>query len=184
MSDLLNRTANVLPIVVPRSYFEPGNWPGPYRLLRHPQLGIAWVILGPRQTMLYVNHEQADLWQEKGINWREDAKKNLIERSRTQLWTHELQRAEAQYTFISFMHEDGLGPSRVLLREDLERNFGKNYKVAIPDRSCALVFPLTVGSVGDQSIESFVADMHSRATTPMLPTILSPEQLEVEAPTR
>ena len=51
---------NVLPLIVPRSYFQRGNWPGPYVLLRHPRLGLTWVILEENETMLYVNHERAE----------------------------------------------------------------------------------------------------------------------------
>jgi ribosome modulation factor len=36
------------------------------------------------------------------------------------------------------MHPDGWGPSRLLLREELEKAFPEGYRAAIPEMSCGL----------------------------------------------
>jgi len=41
----------LLPIIVPRTYFERGKCPGFHRPLRHPALAVTWVELGEAQTM-------------------------------------------------------------------------------------------------------------------------------------
>src|SRR4051812_36655954 len=105
----LDDIENVVPVIVPRSVFEAGNWPGPYALLRHAQLGLTWGILAPGNVMTDVDHERAALWEREGIDWRARAISNLVERSRHELWTYDRPKPSTGFVFVAMMQADGLG---------------------------------------------------------------------------
>ena len=62
---------NVLPLIVPRSYFQRGNWPGPYVLLRHPRLGLTWVIWKKtKPCSMSIMSARKSLWQKCTVGLR------------------------------------------------------------------------------------------------------------------
>src|SRR5688572_24064285 len=72
---------NVVPVIVPRTFFALGNWPGPHVDLQRETLGLTWAVLAEGQTMVYVNDEHVALWASEGVDWRSRALTNLVERS-------------------------------------------------------------------------------------------------------
>jgi hypothetical protein len=168
---------NVVPIIVPREYLEDGEWSGPYGFLRSQQLGITWTVLHPDQAMVYVNHERARAWERDAVDWRGRARDNL-QRFSERLWTHEKRDASGRLFLASMMHEDGLGSSRLLLRERLLAQVGGGYKIGLPDRSCAVIVPLAAGQENLQRAGALVREMFEGATTPMLGELLDPADLE------
>ena len=130
---------NVLPVIVPRTFFALGNWPGPHANLRRETLGLTWAVLSQGQTMAYVNDERAALWTSEGVDWRARSLANLAERSPTNLGTHRQTNDKGEIVFVAMMQPDGLGSSRALLRRALELNIQAKYRVGLPDRSCCLL---------------------------------------------
>jgi hypothetical protein len=173
---------HLMPVIVPRSYFQLGNWPGPYLNLRHVELGLTWVIPTPGQTMLYLTRERAADWERDGIDWRTQAFENLRQRSEP-IWTHTKVDISHGLLFASMMHDDGLGSSRALLDADIKRQVNGRYQIAVPDRSCALVFPAPTRSVNGRTTVDMIREMYQRATTPLCGKLLEPEDLGVEGET-
>ena len=169
---------NVVPVIVPRTFFALGNWPGPHANLRQETLGLTWAVLH-QQSMGYVNEERAALWASEGVDWRSRAVANLIERSRTNLWTHEKIDEKGHIVYVAMMQPDGLGSSRALLRRALELNLKLKYRVGLPDRSCCVVFPTTTSAVEHMTPAQMVATMYDRATTPLCRDLIEPDDLEL-----
>jgi hypothetical protein len=146
--------------------------------LRSPQLGITWTVLHPNQAMVYVNHERARAWERDSADWRARARGNL-QRFSERLWTHEKRDASGPLLVASMMHEDGLGSSRLLLRERLLAEVGGEYKIGLPDRSCAVIIPLSAGRENLQQAADLVREMFEGATTPTWGELLDPADLEL-----
>jgi hypothetical protein len=170
---------NVVPIIVPRTYFRQGNWPGPYDYLQSEFLGLTWTILLPGEVMVYVNHENVSEWDRKHIDWREMANHNLIKISKNQLWTNEKKDANGQLLWAAMIHKDGLGSSRLLLQKEIVEAIGGKYRVGLPDRSCAIVVPESAGRENMMEVTEMVQRMFENATTPMLGNLFDPSDLEL-----
>lgn len=174
---------NVLPVIVPRTFFALGNWPGPHANLRRETLGLTWAVLSQGQTMAYVNDERAALWTSEGVDWRARSLANLAERSPTNLGTHRQTNDKGEIVFVAMMQPDGLGSSRALLRRALELNIQAKYRVGLPDRSCCVLFPTSTKTVGDLTPAQMVANMYDGAASPLCRDLLEPDELEIIAGT-
>jgi hypothetical protein len=171
---------NVVPIIVPREYFEGGDWVGPYAYLRSAALGVTWTILHAGEAMVYVNRDRAEGWERDSIEWRGRAQRNLERLSAHQLWTHEKRDERGRLLWAAMMHDDGLGSSRLLLGQQLLDALDGQYRVGIPDRSCAIVVPLAAGRSNLEQVGGMVREMFQGATTPMLGDILDPAEVELQ----
>lgn len=170
---------NVVPIIVPRTYFGQGNWPGPYDYLQSEFLGLTWTILHPGGIMVYVNHEDVLVWDSEHINWREMASHNLIRISKNKLWTNEKKDANGRLLWAVMMHKDGLGSSRLLLQKEISEAIGEKYRVGLPDRSCAIVIPESAGRENMMEVKQIVQRMFENAAAPMLCNLFDPSDLEL-----
>jgi hypothetical protein len=168
----------VVPLIVPRNYFELGNWPRPYAHLRSPLLGLTWTVLYP-DAMVYVNWERAKGWEREGIDWRERAMANLRALSAESLLTHARYDDDDQLLWGAMLHEDGIGSSRLLLHDDILAELGGTYRIGLPDRSCAIVIPVSAGEPNMAETAVMIRQMYEGATVDMLPDLLDPEDLEV-----
>jgi hypothetical protein len=173
--------ANIVPVIVPRTFFGAGNWPGPHVNLRHKALGLTWAVLADGQAMVYVNHERTKLWAQEGVDWRERALANLVDRSRTSLWTHEKTDDSGKIVFVAMMQADGLGSSRALLHRALRLNLKTEFRIGLPDRSSAVIFPKSITVVERSTPDQMIAAMYNGAATPLCRDILEAHDLEVEA---
>jgi len=169
---------NVVPIIVPRNYFEQGNWPGPYMNLRSEFLALTWTILFPDDVMVYVNQDHVAKWEHEKINWKEKALQNLLRISHNQLWTDEKRDSNGQLLWMVMMHSDGLGSSRLLLNKEIRKVIGEKYRVGLPDRSCAFVIPEYIEIDNLIEVTSMVQNIFEKATIPMLSDLLEPGDLE------
>ena len=170
----------VFPVIVPRSYFARGNWPGPHSLLRHPSLGLVWAILSESDAMLYVNFEQAESWERSGIDWRRQALKNLSESCSDQIWSHEKRTEDGELEYAVLMHDDGLGSSRLLLLDAVKTDAPSPTCVGLPDRSCAILFFEPADHSVATSPSELVEKMYKDATTPMLGQLLEPGDFSLQ----
>jgi hypothetical protein len=168
---------SVLPVIVPRTYFQLGNWPGRYLLLRHPDLAVTWVELTGPKWMDYVNHDRQREIEQCGLGIHSIAMANLRKQSEKH-FTHARTDGE-RIVFQAMMHEDGLGTSRLLLLPGLKAPFPAGYWVAIPERSCGIVVPKGLPSSEHDEVSQMIAGCHRDGTIPMLPGLHEPDLFAV-----
>jgi len=166
----------ILPVIVPRTYFQYGNWPGYYKLLRHPQLAITWAETNEPGSMVYVNIEDHKKLEASGQSVHELAMQNL--RRAGTLTTHE-KIVDGEVIFRAMMHKDGLGTSRLLLLPELAHLFPNGYVCGIPERSCGVVAPRNLPNDSYTQVLQMVNGCFEEGTTPMLSGMLESDQFEV-----
>jgi hypothetical protein len=169
--------SKVAPLFVPMTFFAAGNWPGPYTRLRAREIGLTWSVLLPDDTMRYVDHEMVRYWNTQGVDWRQVALRNLADHSGNNPWTHEYRRTTGEIYAIAMMHSDGIGPSRLLLRDRLSSLFRDGYCVALPERSCALAFSVDLEGPELSKLQGVIRDCHQKGTRPLAPRIYVSDDL-------
>jgi uncharacterized protein YtpQ (UPF0354 family) len=167
----------LIPIIVPRTYFKHGNWPGHHLLLRHPELAVTWVELGHRAAMMYVDPDRHDEIERAGHQVHQLAMENL-RRMSTSLSTHSKGDGD-RYVFHAMMHPDGLGTSRLLLLGELDRALPQGYWLGIPERSCGVIVPKDVTAAEREDAIRIIGRCHQDGTTPMLPGLVEREMFEL-----
>jgi hypothetical protein len=169
-------TTQLLPLFVPASFFSTGNWPGPHVALKARDIGLTWAILGPEQTMLYVSMSAAQYWTTQGIEWRLLALQNLRAASKNDVYTGVL-GAESSPSAIFMTHPDGLGPSRLLLTDELTRIFPRGYRVAIPEMSLGIAFSLQIDNTDLEKVQVIIGKCYQDGTRPLARGVHAPEDL-------
>ena len=170
-------TDNVIPLFVPASFFTGGNWPGPYDRLRAREIGLTWSVLLPNQAMRYVDHAAAQYWAEKGINWKELALRNLAKLSGETPGTHVFRRTSGEIYAVAMMQEDGIGPSRLLLHNQLASLFSQGYRVALPEMSCAFALSEHLEDSEMSQLRGLIESCYQKGTRPLAVGIYSPDDL-------
>ncbi|HEY1221141.1 MAG: hypothetical protein ABSE42_02910 [Bryobacteraceae bacterium] len=167
----------IAPLFVPASFFAKGNWPGPHVKLRAREVGLTWSLLLPDQTMRYVDFGMQEYWDAQGIDWKAVALRNLAEHSGDKPGTHAIQRAGGEVYAFALMHADGIGPSRLLLRDRLCAFFPGGYQVALPEMSCAFAFSVGLDKKEMATIQNLVDNCFRKGTRPLAPGIYAPDDL-------
>ena len=164
-------------MLVPAAFFAVGNWPGPHARLRAGDIGLTWAVVLTGQAMRYVDFEMQEHWDALGIDWKALALRNLAEHSGDRPGTHALRRDDGEVYGVVFMHPDGLGPSRLLLRDQLSAFFSGGYQVALPEMSCALAFSVGLEKKELATVQDLVDNCYQNGTRPLAPGIYAPEDL-------
>ena len=167
----------VVPVFVPSSFVEAGAWPGPYQTLLAGGVALVWAALMPDDAIRYVLHDAQREWETQGVDWKMRALQNLRERSLEPLGSGALFRDSGETWLISLMHSDGLGPSRLLLTEELKRLFPKGYRVAMPERNRGFAFAMDLDHVDTDTVESLIRGSYSKAEQPLSLEIFLPNDL-------
>jgi len=121
--------------------------------------------------MLYVNHDTATYWEDCGIDWKARAMDNLNARSDRQFCTSVFPREDGTPFALVFMHDDGYGPSRLLLLDELRRHFPEGYEIALPEMSCGIALSLDATSRERAKIAGVVKQCFTAGTRPLIPGI-------------
>ena len=170
--------AAVLPVFIPSSFVRnAGGWPGPCEVLPAGGIALAWAVTLADATTAYVLHETQREWEGQGIDWKARALRNLRELSPEPLGTGALFRDNGETWLISLMYPDGLGPSRLLLAEQLQRIFPKGYRVALPERSRGFAFAADLDHVDADTVESLIRSSYSKGERPLSCGIFEPNDL-------
>jgi hypothetical protein len=167
----------VVPLFIPSSFVDAGAWPGPYVALRARGIAQTWAVLLPDDAIRYVLHDVQQMWEAQGIDWKARALENLRELSPDPLGTGALFRGDGETWLISLMHGDGLGPSRLLLGDQLECLFPRGYRVAIPERSRGFAFAAELDREDADTVESLIRSCYAKGDRPLSPWILEPNDL-------
>jgi hypothetical protein len=164
----VDRTS-LLPLLAPAAFFSSGKWCGPSVRLRNPDIGLTWVVRKPGQTMRCLNFEIQKRWEAEGLDWKELAMRNLSACTTGQAGVFELRRPNGELYAISFMFQDGLGPSRLLFRGSLTQMFPDGYRVAIPERSCGIAFAANLAGKEMRSLQSVIDNCYKKGTRRFVP---------------
>ena len=127
--------------------------------------------------MRYVDRALAEYWEAKGLDWRAQAFANLLERTDQNPGTHEFSRPDGKVYAIVMIHPDGLGPSRLLLKERLSPLFPEGYKVALPEMSCGLAFSSDADESELTKLKGIVDQCYRSGARPLAPGIYRPKDL-------
>jgi hypothetical protein len=65
------------------------------------------------------------------------------------------------------MHEDGLGPSRLLLRDGLHQAFPEGFLFCVPERTCAIVFSKQASPAALNSVRTVVSGCFQNGREPV-----------------
>jgi hypothetical protein len=131
--------AKVYPQIMPFSLVGP-SWPGPIEPLGDLPFGISWAVADPENYFRYVSWDMSQFWESTGTNWRAVAMENLKELSRSYPYAGVKEDSDGRIYLLSLLSRDSMGPSRLLVPGLFKDMFGENYTVAIPERTCGVVF--------------------------------------------
>ena len=171
-------TSRIAPVLVPIAFFATGKWPGPYCRLRAAEVGLTWSVLLADQTMRYVNHELKNYWEARELDWRELALGNLAQHTGESLSTHEFRRPNGELYAIAMMHADGIGPSRLLLRDRLSELFTSGYRIAVPEMSCAFAFSVEVDEAEMSMLHSLIDECYRGGIRPLAADIYGSDDMQ------
>jgi hypothetical protein len=158
-----------MPVFVPAMFLASGRWCGPQIRLRTPDLGLTWAALLPDNVMAYMTFEMQAFWDGQDLDWKKLALRNLAAATNNREGARTLCRADGKPYAIAFLYEDGLGTSRLLLRQSLEQMFPKGYHVAVPERSCGFAFSADVSPAEAATIQNIVDRCHRNGSYPLMP---------------
>jgi hypothetical protein len=127
--------------------------------------------------MRYVDRGVAHYWDDRGTDWKAVALRNLAEHTNQNPGTHEYQRVDGTRYAIAMMHEDGIGPSRLLLRDHLSQIFPKGYRVALPEMSCGLAFARDLERSEEAKLQDTIDRCYGKGSRPLAHKIYDPEDL-------
>lgn len=171
----------VVPVFIPASFVEAGAWPGPCAALQARDVTLAWAVLLP-DAIRYVLHEMQRQWEAQDIDWKGRALQNLRDLSPEPPGTGALYRDNGGVWLISLMHADGLGPSRLLLADQLERVFPKGYRVALPERSRGFAFAADLDPEEADTVENLIRNSYKKGERPLSRGIFQPNHLLTAIP--
>jgi hypothetical protein len=169
------KLSSVVPVFVPDSLATP-QWPGPVLPMKVPGLAVTWAALMPGQTMLYVTHEMAARWSKRKGDWRTVAAENLASLT-PELSSHSFARKNGEPYGLVMLHEDGIGPSRLLLEVWLEEVFPDGYSCAIPERSCGIVLADAASKTERAEVLKAADTFYRKGSSPMLKGFFRPDAL-------
>jgi hypothetical protein len=167
----------MVPLFIPSSFVAAADWPGPYASLRARSIALTWAVLLPDGGIRYIPHGMRREWESRGIDWKALALENLRDLSPEPLGTGALFRDNGEIWLISLMYSDGLGPSRLLLSDQLERVFPNGYRVSLPERSRGFAFAAELDLEDADTVESLIHNSYSKGERPLSPEIFEPHDL-------
>ncbi|WP_140469559.1 hypothetical protein [Hymenobacter nivis] len=170
---------------MPSSYLREKTWDLPHHPLPNKNFILTWVCFGTGAAMTYLTRAEHQALEATQPGWQrvavENLRHSLVEGER--FFTHaKLSDDARRVIFLAFMHQDGIGSSRVLLANELRQAFPAGYALALPDRSCGLVIPRDATAAELVGVRALVETMHAGATTPLSSALLSPTDFALPAP--
>ena len=148
------RTDDLLPVVIPTEIVAHPLWPGVHKRW-NDTLSVTWAHLREPNTTTYLTKSEAEELTATGIPYAQLAWDNLRRRSSGRVWTHAKEEA-GEIHFVALLHGDGLGPSRLLLRDDLRQAFPGGFRFCVPERTCAIVFSEQASPAALETVQTIV----------------------------
>jgi hypothetical protein len=161
-------TDKIYPIIVPIECVGL-EWPGPIEQIGQLPLALAWAIVNEENLWLYVTFEQADLWEQAGVNWRKAAFQNLGRLADAGGFGGK--EDDSGHPFVKVMlQDDAMGPSRLLVPHLFDDELGADYMVALPERTCAIAYRANVGGQQLSDVNGMIDGCFENGTEPVSPT--------------
>ena len=155
------------PVLIPSPILAMGNWVGPFHHFESLPVSLAWAFLRPNQTMMYLSNSTALDLEARGVDWRSAARSALLQDFQRQPWTHEFKSDVGEVEAVALLHEDGLGPSRLLCCDLLLDRFRHGFAFFVPERSSAIVLSNRASVKVRNSVEDAVHGCLEAADVPM-----------------
>ncbi|WP_018061782.1 hypothetical protein [Caulobacter sp. UNC279MFTsu5.1] len=165
---------DLYPVLIPKAFAATGSWIGPVEALEVDGLDLSWGVRGAANWLDYLNHDMVASWEGQGADWRAAATANLARMAATRPWSGELRDDDGRMILVVFLHDDGLGPSRLMIPGLLDDVFPDGYEVAIPELTCAVAVGRVAGEE-DPRAEQMVQGCFEHGTHPVSPRRYAPE---------
>src|SRR5688572_10681217 len=163
---------NLFPLIVPSSYLDTG-WDLPNQKFPIAEFILTWVEFEGSYSMTYLTEIEYRDINSSISNWQRRSFENL-RNSGQYFHTHSKVRDNADHLiYLSFLNEDGIGSSRILLNMELAKGFPNGYYLAFPDRSCGLAISKDITDEELKETQLLIGRMFKNATTPMTGEIYS-----------
>jgi hypothetical protein len=173
---------HLYPLIVPQSYYSNETWDLPHHDLTATQFILTWVSFRGDEAMTYLTRAEYKHLNETQSDWQRRSFENLRQLTKEDeyLCTHSQQsELSKNLSFIVFMHQDGIGSSRILLSKELEKLFPEGYFVAMPDRSCGVAISKDATQSELSEIKLLLKNIYTEATTPMSSELFDSNDFEL-----
>ena len=169
--------STLAPVLVPRTFSETGQWPGPIYQLAAADFDLTWAILGSDDSVTYVSRVMQAHWESRGEDWQGRAELNLRVLAEAEPFSHVRTRPDGSAYLVIMLYGQNLGPSRLLVRGLLNDTFPDGYMVAVPEQTCAVAF--TSDPTGEEAvaIAALITGLFERGSEPVSTARYAPETL-------
>jgi hypothetical protein len=158
--------SKLVPIVLPVELLA-GGWPGPIVQIGQLPFAVAWAVVGEMNSFVYVNHAQATFWDDAGISWRKLAFENLCRMSEGNPATGEKLDDSGNPFVQVLLHNDAFGPSRLLIPNLFDGVFGPEYRVSVPEQTCAIIYRTKLTEAEAAEVDAMISGCFQKGTEPM-----------------
>lgn len=173
----------VFPLIVPANYHVKDVWAFPHRAFNNTNYILTWVsVIGPE--LMYMTQDIYNKLNAQYPNWQRQAIENLRHSSadNENFFTHFKRTSDnSKILFLAFENDDGIGSSRILLKNELSKIFPNGYYVALPDRNFGLAIARDVNEKELKQTKVLVKKMYKVATTHMSPNLHEPIDFDLPA---
>jgi hypothetical protein len=158
--------SRVVPIILPLKLLN-ASWPGPIIQVGELPFCVAWAACGDMNSFFYVTEREAQFWEDAGIDWRATALANLYKMSADRPASGEKLDDDGLPFLKVMLHEDAVGPSRLLLPHLFDEALGADYEVAIPEQTCAIAYRKELSPGQTRDVDDMITGCFEHGTEPM-----------------
>lgn len=158
----------IVPVILPLEMLDV-SWPGPIERIGELPFCVAWATCGEMNSFYYVTEREAQYWDKKGLDWQAMALANLANMTADRPATGQKLDEEGLPFVKVLLHDDTLGPSRLLIPHLFDDILGADYEVAIPERTCAIAYRQRLSSSEASDVSNMINGCFERGTEPMSP---------------
>jgi hypothetical protein len=174
----------VYPLIVPANYHVKDVWAFPHQAFNNTNYILTWVSFINSDPMLYITEDTYNKLNALHPNWQRQALENVRHSitDNENFFSHFKKTGDnSKILFLAFESGDGIGSSRILLKNELSKIFPFGYYVALPDRSFGLAIAKDISETELKKTKILVKKMYKVATTPMSPNLHEP--IDFDLPT-
>ena len=164
--------ASIMPIIRPYNWLD-GSYSRPIAPLTDLPFSLAWAVWSAPHILVYVSYEMAQYWEDSGVDWPEEAMKNLRRMARSKRMSGARKDESGKTTIVAMLTDDAIGPSRLLIPDLFTDLLGEDYMVAIPEETCAIAYAKDLPESEMAAVDGVIEGCYRNGTTP-----LSPERFE------
>lgn len=167
----------LVPIILPPELLTM-EWPGPMIPLGDLPFSLAWAVVVKPNQFLYVNQEAQAYWEASGVDCRACATQNLRRIARHFPFFEKCD--EHGRPFVqALITDDAIGPSRLLIPNLFEEQFGDDYMVAIPEQTCAIIYRTNLTGEQRDAVDEWIDGCYELGKEPMSSERFRPDRFWV-----